>query len=190
DTTDGQTKNEDSTIDGEGQDSEDQTGEFQDTSEYVRQELKSLEEQQEALDKVGEKLEVELRLAMGCKGCEEEQEKLMQDWFLLVNKKNELVRRQGELNLLKNEEELERNYDMLQRELRALMEMEEWQKTEEQRVREAELIEQLVSVVNKRDQLVQFEDSQLQQAEKDALHVQKVIDNARIPKDRSECVLQ
>ncbi|KAL9988982.1 hypothetical protein ACROYT_G003483 [Oculina patagonica] len=66
----------------------------------------------------------------------------------------------------------------------------EWQKTEEQRVREAELIEQLVSVVNKRDQLVQFEDSQLQQAEKDALHVQKVIDNARIPKDRSECVLQ
>ena len=37
------------------------------------------------------------------------------------------------------------------------------QKTDEQREREAELIEQLVSVVNKRDQLVQFEDSQLQQ---------------------------
>ena len=27
-------------------------------------------------------------------------------------------------------------------------------------------------------------------AEKDALHVQKVIDNARIPKDKGECVLQ
>ena len=27
-------------------------------------------------------------------------------------------------------------------------------------------------------------------AEKDALHVQKVIDNARIPKDKVECVLQ
>lgn len=39
----------------------------------------------------------------------------------------------------------------------------DWQKTDEQREREAELIEQLVSVVNKRDQLVQFEDSQLQQ---------------------------
>ena len=37
------------------------------------------------------------------------------------------------------------------------------QKTDEQREREAELIEQLVLVVNKRDQLVQFEDSQLQQ---------------------------
>jgi len=42
--------------------------EFQDTSEYVREELKVLEEQQEALDKVGEKLETELRRAMGCKG--------------------------------------------------------------------------------------------------------------------------
>ena len=39
----------------------------------------------------------------------------------------------------------------------------DWQKTEEQRAREAELIEQLVSLVNRRDQLVQFEDSQLQQ---------------------------
>ncbi|XP_020603621.1 EH domain-binding protein 1-like [Orbicella faveolata] len=123
-------------------------------------------------------------------GCEEEQEKLMQDWFVLVNKKNELVRRQGELNLLKNEQDLERSHNMLQRELRALLETEDYQKTDEQREREVELIEQLVSVVNKRDQLVQFEDSQLQQAEKDALHVQKVIDSARMPKDRNECVLQ
>jgi len=107
-----------------------------------------------------------------------------------VNKKNELVRRQAELNLLKNEEDLERSHDMLQRELRTLLEMEDWQKTEEQRAREAELIEQLVSLVNRRDQLVQFEDSQLQQAAKDALHVQKVIDNARIPKDKSDCVVQ
>jgi len=42
--------------------------EFQDNSEYVREELKVLEEQQEALDKVGEKLETELRQAMECKG--------------------------------------------------------------------------------------------------------------------------
>ena len=41
--------------------------ELQDTSEYVRQELKSLEEQQKALDKVREKLEIELRRAMECK---------------------------------------------------------------------------------------------------------------------------
>lgn len=39
----------------------------------------------------------------------------------------------------------------------------DYQKTTEQREREGELIQQLVSVVNKRDQLVQFEDSQLQQ---------------------------
>jgi len=109
---------------------------------------------------------------------------------LLVNKKNELVRRQGELNLLKNKQDLERSHDMLQRELRGLLEMEDYQKTEEQREREVELIAQLVSVVNKRDQLVQFEDSQLQQAEKDALHAQKVIESTRISKDRNECVLQ
>lgn len=114
----------------------------------------------------------------------------MQEWFLLVNKKNELVRRQGELNLLKNEEDLERSKDMLQRELRAILELEDWQKTEEQKDREVKLIDQLVSVVNKRDQLVQFEDSQLYQAEQDALHVQKVIASARLSKDKNECVLQ
>ena len=42
--------------------------EFQNKSDHLRRELKSLEEEQEALDRVGGKLEMELRRAMQCKG--------------------------------------------------------------------------------------------------------------------------
>ena len=42
--------------------------EFQDTTEYVKQEILNLEEEQRALDKVASKLESELRNAMNNKG--------------------------------------------------------------------------------------------------------------------------
>lgn len=58
------------------------------------------------------------------------------------------------------EGDLERRYAMLNHELHMSMSIEDWRKTEEQRAREAVLLEELVQIVNKRDELVHHLDTQ------------------------------
>lgn len=58
------------------------------------------------------------------------------------------------------EDDLERRFELLKHELRSILAVEEWQKTPEQKMRENLLLEELVSIVNKRDELVHHLDTQ------------------------------
>ena len=79
---------------------------------------------------------------------------LLQQFLTLVNRKNALMKRQDQLNMLDKEADLEKKLAMLQEELRALSELEEDRKTEEDRKREDLLLEELVECVKKRNELV------------------------------------
>lgn len=60
------------------------------------------------------------------------------------------------------ESDLETKYAMLNRELRAALSVEDWRKSQAQRDREALLLAELVTIVDKRNELVQHLHSQEQ----------------------------
>ena len=125
---------------------------------YFDNEMQMLDSEQVEIDKQAAILDKRLR-----ETSEDDQvlyDALLQQWFTLVNKKNALLRRQMQLNILKKEDNLEKKLGMLQEELRNLSEIEENRKTDSDREREELLLQELVLVVNKRNELVMQRDEE------------------------------
>nr|XP_026483939.1 EH domain-binding protein 1-like protein 1 isoform X1 [Vanessa tameamea]XP_026483940.1 EH domain-binding protein 1-like protein 1 isoform X1 [Vanessa tameamea] len=155
---------------------------------YLSGELAALEREQSAVDERAAALEKQLRRVMDAADDAEEEDRLMSQWFNLVNKKNALLRRQMQLNILEQEEDLSRRCELLARELRLSLGVEEWRKTPGQKRRERLLLQELLSAVNERDRLVQEMDEQEKAIAEDD-EIQRNLSNVEIQR-KNNCILQ
>ncbi|XP_045461918.1 EH domain-binding protein 1 isoform X2 [Harmonia axyridis] len=160
-----------------------------DVHNWIESEMEDLEREQCAIDKQAAILEKALRAVMESSNSNvEEEEALMARWFMLVNKKNALLRRQMQLNILEKQADLETRYKVLNEELQQINSIEDWRKTDEQRDREQMLLKELLQIVNKRDELVNHLDRQEKAIEEDDLIEQDLSHLELQPKEK--CVIQ
>ncbi|XP_030839964.1 MICAL-like protein 1 isoform X2 [Strongylocentrotus purpuratus] len=119
----------------------------------IQQELINIEKRQRELEERGVELETNLRQDTDDDAAHDDT--LLAEWFDVVNQKNKLVRREGELIAQAQQQELELQHAEIEFELRVILQKQEHERIDADATREEQLLEMLMEVVQKRNQIVE-----------------------------------
>ncbi|XP_051778697.1 F-actin-monooxygenase MICAL2-like isoform X3 [Erpetoichthys calabaricus] len=138
-------------------------------AQIIQRQLQEVEERQRDLEERGVKLEKLLRGESDHKGNDETH--LLHTWFKLVLEKNRLTRYESELMIFAQELELEDRQSRLQQILRERMSTDDSEKTKQDCAEEEKILNQILAVVEERNDLVGILDEQrlLEKAEDEDL---------------------
>lgn len=131
--------------------------------EDIHGEMSQLEKQLDELEQRGVELEKKLRDNPN----DEDEEHLLVDWFTLIHEKHLLVRREAELVYTAKQQNLEERQADVEYELRCLLNKPEKDWTEEDKSREQELMAELVTIIEQRNQIVNSMDQDRQREEEE-----------------------
>ncbi|XP_067128414.1 MICAL-like protein 1 isoform X2 [Centruroides vittatus] len=121
--------------------------------ENIKAEMLDIEKKQQQLEKRGRELEMLIREREDSEISMEE-EKAILDLFELVNLKNALFRRQAELMYIKRSQRLEEEQVEIEFQIRCLMNKPANERREEDALKEEELLQRLLDVVEQRNEIV------------------------------------
>ena len=157
-------------------------------SRTIAEELSQLTSEEDRITREKDELEEVLR--------EEEYdpnelEVSMQKWMQLVNQKNSVVRRQMQLNIKEKEKIVSFELIRTQEKLQSYSDIDESRKTDAMKEEEKRLLDSLVSLVNKKNELVLQLDSQ-ERAIADDERIQALVARRDFVSLRreEECILQ
>ncbi|XP_076811429.1 protein-methionine sulfoxide oxidase mical3b-like isoform X1 [Clavelina lepadiformis] len=123
-------------------------------AQVIQRQLEEVEVKQRGIEERGVKLEQLLR--SGGHEAQGEGSTQMEEWFKLVQEKNNLLRYENELMIFQRELQLEDAQSQLQQQLREKMTMDDTHKTSSQLAEEKAILQKMLEVVEQRDELVRL----------------------------------
>uniref|UniRef100_A0A665VRF6 MICAL-like protein 1 n=1 Tax=Echeneis naucrates TaxID=173247 RepID=A0A665VRF6_ECHNA len=139
--------------------------------EDIHGEMSQLEKQLDELEQRGVELEKKLRDNPN----DEDEEHLLVEWFTLIHEKHLLVRREAELVYTAKQQNLEERQADVEYELRCLLNKPEKDWTEDDKSREQELMAELVTIIEQRNQIINNMDQDRQREEEEDKFMEAVL---------------
>ncbi|XP_008589242.1 PREDICTED: MICAL-like protein 1 [Galeopterus variegatus] len=147
--------------------------------EDIHGEVDAIERQLDALEHRGVLLEEKLRGGVH----EGREDDMLVDWFKLIHEKHLLVRRESELIYVFKQQNLEQRQADVEYELRCLLNKPEKDWTEEDRGREKVLMQELVTLIEQRNAIVNCLDEDRQREEEEDKMLEAMIKKKEFQKE-------